>query len=93
MKRSAEINGLRRRLMERLTAYSSETIADWHHAWQSINDFRGQVAAEPKLLAPWSLITKARQMRISQRQQAFQLSGGQHSTLVDHCLNKARSKD
>lgn len=93
MKRAANINAFRRRLLERLTAYSSETITSWHHAWQSVNHLRGQTAEEPKILAPWSLMAKARQMRIFERQQTFQLSGGHNSSLIDHCLNKARSKD
>ncbi len=58
-----------------------------------IYNFRHQSTERPPQADLRSLPEKVQQKRIAERQQTFQSSGGNDSSIVEYGLNKARPKD
>ncbi len=86
---------LRHPVLSKLAHYGEQKFAKLQAAWHRIYGSRSrpEQQSSSSQTNTGSFIQKIQKKRITQRQSAFQKSGGDESSLVSYGLDKARKQD
>jgi len=84
---------LRHPMLSKLAHYGKQKFAKLQTAWHRIYGSQSRSEQQSSPINATSFMQKIQKKRITQRQSAFQQSGGDESSFVSYGLDKARKQD